>query len=80
MQFKRQLADQSFEPGASVASITRQNEANANLLFRGRHQYLDGAFGLLTVRPTGPAYRNAPPALLHDADVGNFQASCRLND
>ena len=33
MEFKRQLAEQSFEPGTSVALIARQNDVNANLLF-----------------------------------------------
>jgi transposase len=40
------LAELSYEPGASVALIARQNDVNANLLFKWRHQYLDGAFGL----------------------------------
>ncbi|WP_404615157.1 transposase [Caballeronia udeis] len=33
MEFKRQLAEQSFEPGACVALIARQNDVNANRLF-----------------------------------------------
>src|ERR1700757_2148259 len=50
MEFKRQLAEQSFEPGASVALIARQNDINANLLFKWRRQYLQGAYGLPTVQ------------------------------
>lgn len=64
MEFKRQLAEQSFEPGASVALIARQNDVNANLLFRWRHQYLDGAFGLPTIQPAAPVAESQPPALL----------------
>ncbi|WP_429551963.1 IS66-like element accessory protein TnpA [Paraburkholderia sp. MM5477-R1] len=37
------------EPCASVALIARQNDINANLLFKGRRQYLQGAYGLPTV-------------------------------
>lgn len=50
MEFKRQLAEQSFEPGASVALIARQNDINANLLFKWRRQHLEGAYGLPMVR------------------------------
>jgi transposase len=64
MEFKRQLAEQSFEPGASVALIARQNDVNANLLFRWRHQYLDGAFGLPTVQAAVSVTESQPPALL----------------
>jgi transposase len=49
MKFKRQLAEQSFEPGASVTLIARQNDINANLLFKWRRQYLESAYGLPTV-------------------------------
>jgi transposase len=59
IEFKRQLAELSFEPGASVALIARQNDVNANLLFKWRHQYQAGAFGL----PTKPeASAKLPPA------------------
>ncbi|MDR3414538.1 MAG: transposase [Formivibrio sp.] len=50
MEFKRQLPEQSFEPGASVALIARQKDINANLLFKWRRQYLQGAYGLPTVQ------------------------------
>jgi transposase len=33
-EFKRQLVEQTLEPGASVALIARRNEVNANLLFK----------------------------------------------
>jgi transposase len=42
-EFKRHLVQQSFEPGASVALIARENDINANLLFKWRRHYLDGA-------------------------------------
>lgn len=66
MEFKRQLAEQSFEPGASVALIARQNDINANLLFKWRHQYLEGAYGLPTVTATAtpkPKQETQPPLL-----------------
>ncbi|MFL9935272.1 transposase [Paraburkholderia sp. RL18-103-BIB-C] len=44
-EFKRQLAEQTFEPGASVSLVARRNDINTNLLFRWRRQYLQGAFG-----------------------------------
>jgi transposase len=43
---KRRLAEQTFEPGASVALIARQNDINANLLFKWRQNYLDGDYGV----------------------------------
>ncbi|MCU1314767.1 MAG: hypothetical protein JWN63_89 [Candidatus Acidoferrum typicum] len=33
MEFKRQLAELSFEPGVSVALFAHQDKVNANLLF-----------------------------------------------
>ena len=44
-EFKRQLAEQTFEPGASVSLVARRNDINTNLLFRWRRQYLQGVFG-----------------------------------
>jgi transposase len=62
-EFKRRLAEQSFEPGASVALIARANEVNANLLFKWRRQYLQGAYGIPS-RPnptiSDPARKSAP--------------------
>lgn len=45
-EFKRQLVEQTFSPGASVALIARCNDVNANLLFKWRRAYLKGAYGL----------------------------------
>ena len=67
MKFKRQLAEQSFEPGASVALIACQNDVNANLLFRWRHQYLDGAFDLPTVQVAVPITESQPRSIVEDA-------------
>ena len=46
---KRRLTEQTFEAGASVALIARQNDINANLLFKWRQHYLNGDYGLPTV-------------------------------
>jgi transposase len=75
MEFKRQLAEQSFEPGASVALIARQNDVNANLLLRWRHQYLDGAFGLPTVQPAAPVTESQAPTLLPVSIVEDVPAT-----
>ena len=72
MDFKRQLAELSFEPGASVALIARQNDINANLLFKWRRQYLEGAYGLPTVQahaastPQQPQTPLLPVAIIDD--------------
>ena len=44
-EFKRQLVEQTFEPGASVSLVARRNDINTNLVFKWRRQYLQGAFG-----------------------------------
>src|SRR6202795_371085 len=64
-EFKRQLVEQSLEPGVSVALIARRNDINANLLFKWRRQYLKGAYGLAT-RPahTTPEPDREIPLLL----------------
>jgi transposase len=54
VEFKRQLVEQTLQPGASVALIARENEVNANLLFKWRRHYLKGAFG-------APIEFTAPP-------------------
>jgi transposase len=58
VEFKRQLVERSFEVGASVAVIARENEINANLLFKWRRQYLAGAYGPLSL----PERANLTPA------------------
>ena len=61
---KRRLAEQTFESGASVALIARQNDINANLLFKWRQHYLDGDYGLPTVgaQAGASAYSSLPPS------------------
>jgi transposase len=62
-EFKRRLVEQSFEPGASVALIARANEVNANLLFKRRRQYLQGANGIPSLPNStisDPAWQRAP--------------------
>ncbi|OUL92435.1 transposase [Paraburkholderia hospita] len=44
-EFKRQLVEQTFEPGSSVSLVARRNDINTNLVFKWRRQYLEGAFG-----------------------------------
>ncbi|EIM95308.1 IS66 Orf2 family protein [Paraburkholderia hospita] len=64
-EFKRQLVEQSLEPGASVALIARSNDINANLLFKWRRLYLAGEYGLPTL-PEGATPKRAQevPSLL----------------
>jgi transposase len=67
-EFKRQLVEQTFEPGASVSLVARRNDINTNLLFRWRRQYLQGAFG--APRP-GPA-RHEPDGDVASLDVASL--------
>lgn len=43
--FKREVVEATRQPGASVSLIAREHDVNANLVFRWRRQYQDGAFG-----------------------------------
>ena len=45
LDFKRQVVEATFQPGASVSLIAREHDVNANLVFRWRQQYQDGVFG-----------------------------------
>jgi transposase len=45
LDFKRQVVEATFQPGASVSLIAREHDVNANLVFRWRHQYQEGLFG-----------------------------------
>jgi transposase len=47
-ELKRRLVEQSLEPGASLSLIARDNDINANLLFKWRKRYFEGAYGLPT--------------------------------
>jgi transposase len=50
-ELKRRLVEQSLEPGASLSLIARDNDINANLLFKWRRRYFEGAYGM----PAQPA-------------------------
>lgn len=43
--FKRKVVEASYQPGTSVSMIAREHDVNANMVFRWRQQYQDGAFG-----------------------------------
>lgn len=47
--------EETFVPGASVSGVARKNDANTNLLFRWRRDYLRGDFG-----PAGTPLTTAP--------------------
>ncbi|UOB23377.1 transposase [Pseudomonas orientalis] len=50
--FKRKVVEASYQPGASVSMIVREHYVNANIVFRWRQQYQDGAFGPVGVSAT----------------------------
>jgi transposase len=62
-ELKRQIVEESFAPGASVARVARAHGVNANQVFAWRRQYQRGllgggngtAPGLLAVRVAGAA-------------------------
>ncbi|WP_231941674.1 IS66-like element accessory protein TnpA [Burkholderia sp. PAMC 28687] len=62
-ELKRRLVEQSLEPGASLSLIARDNDINANLLFKWRKRYFEGAYGMPT-QPTPAAstvdWKSAP--------------------
>lgn len=63
-EFKRQLVEQTFVPGASVALIARRHDINANLLFKWRRQYRQGAYGApVLAEQAAPAPHEATPLL-----------------
>lgn len=75
-EFKRQLAEQALEPGASVALIARRNDVNANMVFKWRNQYREGAYGLPSAASGAPiAAKNPAPMLLPVAIVEDVPAS-----
>lgn len=68
-EFKRQLVEQTFAPGASVALIARRNDVNANLLFKWRRQYREGAYGVPTLPERAAAALDDPAPLLLPVSV-----------
>lgn len=51
---KRQIVEETLEPGASVATVARAHEVNANLVFAWRKLYQSGLLELNAVAPTVP--------------------------
>lgn len=47
--FRRKLAEESFDAGASATLIASEHAINANLLFKWRRHYLAGDFGMTRV-------------------------------
>lgn len=81
MQYKRPVVQESFAPGASIASVALAHGINANLLHNWRWQYRRGDFGPITQEPlllpvrvhsnvVTPAALAAEPAKLIDAPGG----------
>ncbi|WP_415260606.1 transposase [Pseudomonas chlororaphis] len=52
MAFKRKVVEDTFQPGASVSLIAREQDVNANRVFRWRQQYQEGLFGLVSQSAT----------------------------
>lgn len=52
VDYKRQVVQESFSPGASVAGVALVHGINANLLHNWRWQYRRGDFGPLSSLPT----------------------------
>lgn len=64
LEFKRQLVEQTFAPGASVALMARRNDINANLQLKWRRQYQKGAYGAVRLAEHGAPTCNIPTLLL----------------
>lgn len=59
---KRQIVEQTLEPGASVARVARAHGLNANVVFHWRREYREGKLaetGLIPVVVTGGAHSEA---------------------
>ncbi|CAI8854284.1 transposase [Pseudomonas chlororaphis] len=52
LAFKRKVVEDTFQPGASVSLIAREQDVNANRVFRWRQQYQEGLFGLVSQSAT----------------------------
>jgi transposase len=52
LDFKRRVVEATFQPGTSVSLVAREHDVNANLVFRWRQQYQEGAFGPVSQRAT----------------------------
>jgi transposase len=51
-QERRQIAEETLKPGASVARVARAHEVNANQVFLWRKQYREGWFDEAQDKPT----------------------------
>src|ERR1700690_4526377 len=70
-QERRQIVEETLQPGASVAVIARQHGVNANQVFYWRKLYREGRLGLrpaaelLPVRIAEMVSAEPPPAKLY---------------
>jgi len=68
---RRQIVEESLQPGASVAVVARQHEVNANQVFLWRKLYREGRLGtqpaaeLVPVRIADVVGVEQPPAKLY---------------
>ena len=74
-EFKRQLVEQTFVPGASVALIARRNDINANLLFKWRREYRKGAYGKPVLAEQTAALAAPAPSLLPVSVIADTPAT-----
>jgi len=51
---KRQIVEETLQPGASVATVARAHEVNANLVFAWRKLYQQGLLDPNAIAPTAP--------------------------
>lgn len=75
IEFKRQLVEQTFVPGASVALIARRSDINADLLFKWRRQYRKGAYGVPALGDHDAAPVNMAPSLLPVSVIADTPAT-----
>ena len=57
LDFKLSVIRQTLEPGASVAKVARDNDLNANMVFKWRQLYREGSLG---PSPSSPADNFVP--------------------
>src|SRR6185437_7185448 len=74
---RRQIVEESLQPGASVAVIARQHEVNANQVFQWRKLYREGRLdaqpataALVPVRIADVVGVEQPPAKLYSGEIG----------
>lgn len=63
-EFKRQIVEASFVPGASTAAVALSHGINANLLHKWRWRYRHGEFGAVSAPPPLTAVQIVKPARL----------------